>query len=191
MVKKVKKVKTVKKDRKVPKAAVEEEPEQKIAEKPDQKAKANTQRTVEETAQQKEEKEKLAKEAVADILRGISKRDVRKSGRTYIPADWALKYKRVLGSYKMFVSSQKDTFALDMNEKGTFFIKKVGDTSTPAPAPVAKVDLDKASTTWQKELEKAWETYCSATPKKGRSFELFCAVLPKTVRDTKLAEASA
>eukprot|EP00927_Polykrikos_kofoidii_P055904 TRINITY_DN5008_c0_g1_i1.p1 TRINITY_DN5008_c0_g1~~TRINITY_DN5008_c0_g1_i1.p1 ORF type:complete len:187 (-),score=46.20 TRINITY_DN5008_c0_g1_i1:176-736(-) len=185
----VKKVKRVKKDRKVPKAAVEQEPVQKIVEKPEHKAKDNTQRTVEETAQQKEEKEKLAKEAVVHILRGISKPDVRRSGRTYIPADWALKYKRVLGSYKKFVSSQKDTFALEMNEKGTFFVKKVGDTSTSAP--VAKVGLDKDIAAWQKELEKAWETYCSATPKKRRSFELFCAALPKTARDTKLAEASA
>lgn len=128
-----------------------------------------------------EEKARLTKEAIKEILAGISQPDAQKNAVTFLPPDWSTKYKPVLGGYKKFVQSQPEKLVVMEGNGGNFVIRKAGDT-TACPDVVHKKG---PVGDWKKELTRAWNTYCTSTPKHERSIDAFVAALPMGVRKTK------
>eukprot|EP00928_Gymnodinium_smaydae_P065177 TRINITY_DN48357_c0_g1_i1.p1 TRINITY_DN48357_c0_g1~~TRINITY_DN48357_c0_g1_i1.p1 ORF type:complete len:227 (+),score=76.73 TRINITY_DN48357_c0_g1_i1:137-817(+) len=132
------------------------------------------------------DKEKLTKQAVAEILRGISLPDAQKNGQTFIPETWHTEFKPTLGAYKKFVLSQSDKLHIVEGASGNFVVRKAGDSSA-CPAPVAG---KKGSGDWKKDLEKAWNCFCSTVPKGERTIDAFTAALPKAALATRPGGAS-
>mmetsp|Transcript_102109 Transcript_102109/g.288365 ORF Transcript_102109/g.288365 Transcript_102109/m.288365 type:complete len:240 (+) Transcript_102109:105-824(+) len=130
-----------------------------------------------------EEKKKLANEAVDEILQGISLPDAQAAGQAFIPATWHIKYKPVLGGYKKFVQSQTDKLNVVNGTNGNFVVRKAGDTTAAPPTqPGCKRVI---GSDWRKDLERAWNTYCSVTPKHERNVDVFSAALPNGARLAK------
>lgn len=109
----------------------------------------------------KVDKAQLAAQATEEILRGIAKPDSQKIS-AFVLADWHLKYKDVLGSYKKFVKAS-DKLQVVEREDGNYIIQKAGDTSVPPP-PEAKEPKTKD---WKQLLLNAWNIYHQATPKQA------------------------
>lgn len=132
----------------------------------------------------KVDKAQLAAQATEEILRGIAKPDSQKIS-AFVLADWHLKYKDVLGSYKKFVKAS-DKLQVVEREDGNYIIQKAGDTSVPPP-PEAKEPKTKD---WKQLLLNAWNIYHQATPKQELNLEVFISALPKGVRQVKPDEAA-
>merc|ERR1712217_6582 len=79
------------------------------------------------------EKEKLTKEALADILEHVGVPEPPTG--TYVPTGWNTKYKPVLGSYKKFCSTQPALQVVE-REHGGYTILKAG---AKVPAQTAAV----------------------------------------------------
>merc|ERR1712070_1077613 len=92
------------------------------------------------------------------------------------------KFKPVLGAYKKFVQSQPEKLAVMEGAGGTFVVRKAGDTTA---CPVVVSNKKGGAGDWKKDLTRAWNTYCSGTPKHERSIDAFVAALPQGVRNTK------
>jgi len=125
-----------------------------------------------------EEKEKLIKEALEAIFKGIAKPESQGKG-AFVPTEWNAKFKPVLGGYKKFCQGQTDK--LQVVEMGAnFLVLKAGD-KVPAGASA------KAAGTpgdWKSQLAGAWSAFCHAVPKHERSLEAFTASLPNGVKKT-------
>eukprot|EP00927_Polykrikos_kofoidii_P038070 TRINITY_DN32342_c0_g1_i1.p2 TRINITY_DN32342_c0_g1~~TRINITY_DN32342_c0_g1_i1.p2 ORF type:complete len:277 (-),score=49.59 TRINITY_DN32342_c0_g1_i1:104-934(-) len=128
------------------------------------------------------QREKLVKEAVADIVTGISCPDAQKNGQPFIPENWSMKYRNVLGKYKSFLAEQKDTFSIVWGENGSFIVNKASDTSASSFKRV------KPREHWVLILKKAWDAYCSVTPKHRQSTENFANALPKCMMPAAIRE---
>lgn len=133
-----------------------------------------------EPAEKKEfsaaEKEKLTKEAVADILENVTKPDA--SG-TYVPQGWVTKYKPALGSYKKFCQAQTGSLQVIEREHGGFVVVKPG---AKAPPPVEKKDKGGKGKDWKNMLNGAWSAFCQAIPAgEERLLTSFLKALPKGV----------
>ncbi|CAK9051490.1 unnamed protein product [Durusdinium trenchii] len=107
---------------------------------------------------------------------GVTQAGMQKAGCPFVPADWAEKYKPVLGPYKQFLKEHAEDFVL-VTEKNGDFIIRLRDQLDPPSIPNKK--------DWEKQLLKAWMGYCQAVPREERDFRgSFLAALPKAALAT-------
>lgn len=159
------------------KTPTEKQPEGKDAAKkrPPKKDKGEKKEQGEKKEVSPEEKAKLTKEAVADILEHVSKPDGPST--VYVPQGWITKYKPALGSYKKFCQAQTGTLQVIEREHGGFVVVKAG---APAPPDVKKGD--KKGKDWKNMLNGAWSAFCQAIPPgEERLLTSFLKALPKGV----------
>lgn len=124
------------------------------------------------------EKEKLTKEAVADILENCMKSTEK---GTYVPSGWITKFKPALGSYKKFCMSQTGTLQVVDKENGQYLILKAG-AKVPEGSTVSSKEKGKKD--WKNMLLGAWSAFCQAMPAGDeRLLSTFIAPLPKGVRE--------
>lgn len=142
---------------------------------PKKRKKATSSEKMEESSKGDEKLAKMTKAAVADIIKLIEK-DVK--GGSTCPADWHLKYKPVLGPFKLFVKAQTDTLAFVEKGYGDFIVYKADDSRAPAVT-------EEETVTWKRLAIKAWNAYCKATPAAERSVTDFNAALPSTKEEKK------
>merc|ERR1711920_924829 len=82
------------------------------------------------------DRERLVKEAVADILKGIADPETQKNGGPFVPLGWHTKYAPALGKYKKFVVSQTDTLGIVEQANGAFRIVRAADAPPSTPGAV-------------------------------------------------------
>ena len=83
--------------------------------------------------QQQYDIERLAREAVMDILHGVAK---RRTGGCCVPVDWRKKCFPTLGPYKHFVKSQAKSLVFAKQPNGSFTITKANGVSSAASSEV-------------------------------------------------------
>lgn len=188
MKKNMKSVKKGKAEKEEEEEAEEPAPEKKQPEKkdaagkrPQKKDKGEKKEKVEKKDLSPAEKEKLTKEAVAEILELVSKPEAATG--LAIPHGWITKYKAGLGSYKKFCQSQTTSLQVVECEKGGYLVLKVGAKAPPG-STVAMSKGAKAKD-WKNMLQGAWSAFCQAVPAgEDRLLSNFLKGLPKGVTET-------
>jgi len=117
-----------------------------------------------------EEREKIEKQAIAEIREALEKLEAG-DRKLYVPDGWATRYKTSLGTYKYFLQRHPDKFAVIEKDPGSgdFILRRREE----VPLLEAPSDMP-----WQKALLKAWSAYCQVMGS-TRSFEGFALGLPK------------
>lgn len=119
-----------------------------------------------------EDRAKLVKEAIAEILAGISEPHAQ-TLCTFVPPEWHSKYRPVLGQYRRFCLRHSDTFEVVKREAEGYIIIKSG---TEPPATRSR----KSPLNWKFQLQGAWSSYCEAIGRHARNIDEFRAALQLT-----------
>jgi hypothetical protein len=131
------------------------------------------------------EREKLAKEALEEILKGLSTPEImeKQAKAPWVPSEWQNKYRPYLGKYKEFCSKHPDKLTVVERDTDYVVVKK-GEKNIPKHEKLAP---------WMVMLRKAWDVYAGKTPASERDVNAFIkAGLPKGVNTSpKMSPKSA
>merc|ERR1712060_605628 len=104
--------------------------------------------------------------AVELIIKGLKENPkAQDNGLPYIPDKWALEMKPILGPYKKFVESRPELRLVPGANPAKYTVQLSSDTK-------AKLSNGEKPV-WELDLQKAWLSYCRATPKGERNPDEF------------------
>eukprot|EP00441_Pelagodinium_beii_P011043 CAMPEP_0197687232 /NCGR_PEP_ID=MMETSP1338-20131121/103693_1 /TAXON_ID=43686 ORGANISM="Pelagodinium beii, Strain RCC1491" /NCGR_SAMPLE_ID=MMETSP1338 /ASSEMBLY_ACC=CAM_ASM_000754 /LENGTH=184 /DNA_ID=CAMNT_0043269301 /DNA_START=45 /DNA_END=596 /DNA_ORIENTATION=+ len=125
--------------------------------------------------------EEASKKAIQMIKDGLTANpEAQAKGYPYIPTEWPMEMKPILGAYRKFVESCS-CFRIvqgDQPAKYTVQVTSGKDTSEAIIPP------------WELELQKAWMKYLQCTPKKSRSPEEFIGKAKAVTSATGMPKAA-